>query len=120
MNKIQLSGVVAEHIRAINASDIDAIIATFAKDALVNDNKREIVGIEAIRKWAENEIIADKVSIEVRDTLDHYGDVVVRGAYAGDFDKAGLPDEIVLTNYFSLRDGKIAGLIIVFNQPSPY
>jgi hypothetical protein len=47
------SGVVAEHIRAVNAFDSDAIVATFAKDAYVNDNKREIVGIEAIRRWVE-------------------------------------------------------------------
>ena len=45
----ELSGVVAEHIRAVNAFDIDAIVATFAEDAYVNDNRREIVGIEAIR-----------------------------------------------------------------------
>ena len=29
----ELSGVVAEHIRAVNAFDIDAIVATFAEDA---------------------------------------------------------------------------------------
>jgi hypothetical protein len=47
----ELSGIVAEHIVAVNAFDIDAIVATFAKDAYVNDNRREIVGIEAIHHF---------------------------------------------------------------------
>jgi hypothetical protein len=49
----ELSGVVATHIRAVNAFDTDAIVATFAHDAYVNYNRREIVGIEAIRRWVE-------------------------------------------------------------------
>ena len=60
------------------------------------------------------------MTIDVREVLDHYGDTVVRGAYDGTFDRTNLPDEIVLTNYFSVRDGKIASLVIVFNQPADY
>ena len=116
----KLSGIVAEHIRAINAFDSDAIVATFAKDAYVNDNKREIVGIEAIRRWIEKEIVGDHVTIEVREVLDHYGDTIVRGVYDGDYDKTNLPRELILSNYFKVRDGKIVSLIIIFNQPSPY
>jgi hypothetical protein len=47
----QLTGVVAEHIRAVNDFDTDAIVATFADDAYVNDARREIRGIDAIRRW---------------------------------------------------------------------
>ncbi|MGJ0509350.1 MAG: hypothetical protein ACR652_19950, partial [Methylocystis sp.] len=43
---------------------------------------------------------------------------VVRGVYDGTFDRTNLPDEIVLTNYFSVRDGQIVSLVIVFNQPA--
>jgi ketosteroid isomerase-like protein len=39
--------VVAEHIAAVNAFDEDAIVATFADDALVNDAHREFWGTEA-------------------------------------------------------------------------
>jgi hypothetical protein len=116
----ELSGIVAEHIRAVNAFDADAIVATFAADAYVNDNRREIAGIEAIRRWVEREIVGDKVTIEVREVLDHYGDTIVRGAYDGDYDKANLPNELILSNYFSVRNGKIVSLAIIFNQPSPY
>jgi hypothetical protein len=119
MTKV-LTGIVAEHIRAVNAFDVNAIVATFAQDAYVNDNRREIVGIDAIRRWVEKEMVGDHVTIEVREVLDHYGDTIVRGAYDGEYDKTTLPKELILSNYFKVRDGKIVSLVIIFNQPSPY
>jgi hypothetical protein len=116
----ELSGVVAEHIRAVNAFDVDAIVATFAQDAYVNDNRREIVGILAIRRWVEKEIVGDHVTIEVREVRDHYGETIVRGAYDGEYDKTNLPRELILSNYFKVRGDKIVSLVIIFNQPSPY
>jgi hypothetical protein len=115
-----LSGIVAEHIRAVNAFDTNAIVATFAQDAYVNDNRREIIGIDAIRRWVEKEMVGDHVTIEVREVLDHYGDTIVRGAYDGEYDKTNLPKELILSNYFTVRNGKIVSLVIIFNQPSPY
>jgi hypothetical protein len=120
MTPTELTGVVAEHIAAINAQDTDAIMATFAEDAYVNDARREFAGLEAIRRWVAKEITGDKISIDVREVLDHHGDTIVRGAYDGQFDKTNLPDELILSNYFSIRDGKIASLIIVSNQPASY
>lgn len=116
----ELEGIVAEHIAAINAFDTDAIVATFASDAYWNDNRREIIGVDAIRRFVEKEIVGDRVTMEVREVIDHYGDTVVRARYDGTFDKTNLPDELIMTNYFSERDGKIVSLIIVRNQPSPY
>jgi hypothetical protein len=115
-----LPPVVAEHIAAVNAFDNDRIVATFAADAYVNDNRREIWGIEAIRKFIAKEIVGDNVTMEVREVIDHYGEIIVRAKYDGDYDKTNLPDEFVMTNYFSLRDGKIVSLTIIFTQPSPY
>ena len=120
MNPTELTGVVAEHIAAVNAGDTDAIVATFAPDAYVNDARREFAGTEAIRRWVAKEMTGDKVRIDVREVLDHHGDTIVRGAYDGTFDKSSLPAELVLSNYFSVRDGKIVSLIIVFNQPAAY
>src|SRR5271156_5224892 len=80
MKETDLTGIVAEHIDAINAADTDRAVAPFAKDAYVNDNHREFVGIDAIRRWVAKEMVGDKVTIEVREVLDHYGDTVVRGA----------------------------------------
>jgi len=120
MNPTELTGVVAEHIAAVNAGDTDAIMATFAAGAYVNDARREFVGLEAIRRWVTREIVGDKVRIDVREVLDHRGDTIVRGAYDGTFDRTSLPEELVLSNYFSVRDGRIVSLVIVFNQPAGY
>jgi hypothetical protein len=120
MHATELTGVVAQHIAAVNARDLDATVATFAEDAYVNDNRREFVGIDAVRRWVEREMIGDHVTIDVREVLDHRGDTVVRGAYDGTFDKTQLPDEIVLSNYFSVRDGKIVSLVVIFNRDPEY
>jgi len=116
----ELTGVVADHIAAVNARDLDGIMATFAADAYVNDARREFAGTAAIRRWAAREMVGDKVRIDVREVLDHHGDTIVRGAYDGAFDKTNLPDELVLSNYFSVRDGKIVSLVVIFNQPAGY
>jgi hypothetical protein len=116
MQHAELPGVVAEHIAAVNAHDLDAVMATFAADAYVNDNRREFAGADAVRRWVAKEMVGDKVTIDVRDVLDHYGDTIVRGAYDGDYDKTNLPAELILTNYFSVRDGKIVSLVVIFNR----
>jgi SnoaL-like domain len=113
-----LAPVLAEHIAAVNAFDEDAIVATFAEDALVNDAHREFWGIDAIRRWAARELIGDRVTVEVTEVLDHHGDAIVRGRYDGDYDKANLPDELILTSYFTVRGGKIVTLIIIRNTPT--
>jgi hypothetical protein len=115
-----LPPVVAEHIDAVNAFDLDRIMATFAPDAYVNDNRREIRGADAIRKFMAMEFVGDKVTMDVREVIDHYGDVIVRAKYDGSYDKTNLPDELVMTSYFGSRDGKLVSLAIIFNQPSPY
>ena len=115
-----LDAVVAEHLAAVNACDEDAIMATFADDALVNDAHREFWGVEAIRRWVAREMVGDRVSIDVTEVIDHHGQAVVRGRYDGDFDRTNLPDEIILTNYFTVRDGKIVTLIVIRNTPASY
>jgi SnoaL-like domain len=116
----ETKGVVAEYIQAVNAFDLDAVVNTFAKDAYVNDNRREIVGIDAIRRWLSKEIVGDKVTMDVQEVIDHHGDTIVRAVYDGEYDKTNLPEELILANYFSIRDGKIVSLAIIFNQPSPF
>ena len=99
---------------------VDAIVATFADDALVNDVHREFWGTEAIRRWVAREIVGDRVTIEVTDVLDHHGNTIVRGRYDGNYDKTNLPDPLILTHYFTVRDGKIVTLIVIRNTPASY
>ncbi|HTT88780.1 MAG TPA: nuclear transport factor 2 family protein [Acidimicrobiales bacterium] len=116
----KLPAIVAEHIAAVNAFDTERIVATFTPDAYVNDNRREIWGGEAIRTFMAKEFVGDHVTMEVREVIDHYGDIIVRAKYDGDYDKSNLPDELIMSSYFALRDGKITSLAVIFNQPSPY
>jgi hypothetical protein len=116
----ELGGVIAEHIAAVNAQDLDRIIDTFAPDAYVNDNRREIWGTEAIRAFMGKEFVGDSVTMDVCEVLDHYGDTIVRARYDGTYDKTHLPDELVMTSYFGVCDDKITSLTIIFNQPNPY
>ena len=116
----ELTGVIAGHITAVNAFDTDAITATFAEDAYVNDNRREITGTTAIRRWVEKEMVGDKVTLDVQEVVDHCGDIIVRAAYDGEYDKTNLPDPLIMSSYFSIRDGKIVSLAVIRNTPSPY
>jgi phage-related tail fiber protein len=115
-----LTGVLAEHVRAVNAFDTDAVVATFAEDAFINDVSREIQGVDAIRAFVAKEIVGANVTMDVTEVTDHYGDTIVRAAYDGDYDKTDLPDPLILTNYFSVRDQKIVSLITIHNKPSEY
>jgi hypothetical protein len=115
-----LEPVLAEHVAAVNAFDEDAIVATFAADALVNDARREFWGTEAIRRWVARELVGDRVTMDVTEVLTHHGDIIVRARYDGDFDKTNLPAELILTNYFTVRHGKIVRLIVIRNTPASY
>jgi SnoaL-like domain len=116
----QLPPVVAEHIAAVNAFDTDRIVRTFAPDAYVNDNRREVWGADAIRKFMDREFVGDRVTMEVREVVDNYGDIIVRAKFDGTYDKTNLPDELIMSSYFSIREDKIVSLTVIFNQPSPY
>ena len=115
-----LPPVVADYLAAVNAFNVDGMDATFAPDAYVNDARREISGIDAIRRWAEKEMVGDHVTMDVREVVEHYGETIVRSRYDGTYDKTNLPAELVMSDYFSVRDGKIVSLKVIRNQPSPY
>ena len=108
--------VIAGHVAATNACDEDAIVATFADDALVNDARREFWGIEAIRAWVAKEMVGDKVTLDVTEVLNHHAQTLVRARYDGEYDKTNLPGELIMTNYFTVRDGKIDSLFVIRNQ----
>jgi hypothetical protein len=119
MAKTGLDKVISDHLTAVNAFDIEGIVGPFAEDSFVNDARREFRGKDAIRAWAERELVGDRVTIEVREVIDNHGDTIVRCAYDGDFDKTNLPPgELIMSNYFGVRDGKITSLIVIRNQPA--
>jgi hypothetical protein len=104
--------------KAVNAQDEDAIVATFADGALVNDAHREFWGTVAIRRWVAKEMVGDKITLKVTGVIEHYGETIVRGCYDGAFDRGNLPDEVILSNYFTVRDAEIVRLIVIRNTPA--
>jgi hypothetical protein len=116
----EITGVIAEYVDAVNAFNVDAIADTFASDAYVNDNSREIVGIDAIRRFVEKEFVGYSVTMDVREVVERNGGIIVRARNDGTYDKTNLPEELILSNYFVVRDGKIVSLIIIRNRPHPY
>jgi limonene-1,2-epoxide hydrolase len=120
MEQKTMNSTVAAYLSAVNAHDLDAMVATFASDAYVNDARREINGVDAIRRWAEKEMVGDSVTMEPLEVVEHYGETIVRSRYDGTYDKTSLPGELVMSDYFSVRDGKIVSLTVIRNQPSPY
>jgi ketosteroid isomerase-like protein len=110
-----LPRVIAAHVAACNKHDPEALMATLAPDALVNDAKREFLGHAAIRAGADKEIFGDNVTLDVQQGYEQHGDIVLRCRASGDFDKTNLPDPLILTYYFSVRDDRITQLIIILN-----
>lgn len=107
---------VAAYIQATNRCDLDALLATFVDDALVNDQLIDYWGKEAIAAWAARDIIGARLTLKVVKIVPHYGHSIVTAHVDGLFDKRGLPDPLVLAFYFSSYDNKIVQLIILRNQ----
>lgn len=112
----QLPPVPQRYVDAVNAFDVDAVMQTLAPDAVVYDNQREFASSEAIRDWVAAEIVGDRVTMQLVEASERSGVTVLRARYDGNYDKTGLPDELVLTNYIVIRDDLIAGLFIVFTR----
>jgi hypothetical protein len=113
---ILLPPLVAAFVEATNSFDLDRLIDIFADDALVNDQLRDYWGKAAIRRWAERDVVGEKLTIAVTKVVKHYDNFVVTADIEGNFDKRGLPDPLVLAFYFTLHDDLIIQLIILRNR----
>ena len=89
-----LPQVIQEHIAAYRDHDAGAFMATLAPDALVNDIQREFLGHQAVRAWADKEILGPKVTLEIEAAFEHFANTIVRFRVDGDFDKSKLPDPL--------------------------
>ena len=118
--QLTLEPAITTHIAAVNSFDLDAIMDTFADDALVNDFSREFWGRDHIREFMAKEFVGDRVTVDPVEAVDNAGMWCVRCRYDGDYDKTGLPDPLIMTNYFRLRDGKIVSLFVIKNTEPGY
>jgi ketosteroid isomerase-like protein len=111
--KLDLPEPIVAFVKAMNMYDGDAMLAAFAEGAVVNDQQCQHLGKDAIRRWADKEIIGDRVTMYVTDALAHPGGHAVTAKVTGTYDKTGLPDPLVLRFYFSLGEGGITQLVVV-------
>ena len=118
--QLSLDPAIAAHIAAINSFDLNAVMDTFADDALVNDVSREFWGHDQIRAWIAKEMVGDHVTLEPIEVMDNDGLYAVQCKYDGDYDKTNLPNPLIMTNYLRVRNGKIATLFIIKNNQPQY
>jgi hypothetical protein len=71
-------------IDAANAGDVDAFLACFPPDGVVDDWGREFRGHMAIRGWSDQEFIGVHVTLSVLDAAVAGTDVVVTTRVGGD------------------------------------
>lgn len=116
----ELPAPVLAFVCAINTLDLDMLLATFAEDALVNDQLHDFWGTEAIRDWAASDLIAVRMTMYVVKVVEHYGHTIITANVDGDYDKRGLPEPLVITFYFSISGTKIVQLIILRNRQGIY
>ena len=119
-SQLTLDPTIATFVAAANRFDTDAVMDTFADDALVNDASREFWGRDHIRAWISKEMAGDHVTLDPIEVVDNDGLYAVRSTFDGDYDKTNLPDPLVMTNYFRLRDGKIVTLFVIKNREPAY
>jgi len=99
---------VATFIQAVNDHDADALLSAFANDAVVADVGREFRGTAAIKEWSDREIFEANVTFDVIDVAEHDGQTVIPSKVDGTFDRAGLPDPLLLEHRSHVKGGKIA------------
>lgn len=107
---------VAAYVAATNAFDSNALVACFEPGALVNDQLRDFWGVEAIRTWAECEVVGARMTMQVVNVVEHFGEIILTANVDGEFDKTGLPGVLSLAFHFSVRAARIVRLIILNNR----
>jgi|SRR5687767_816204 len=113
---LNLPEPVANYVRAVNTGATDGFRASFADDAVVVDVNRELSGLDAIMDWAGADIFGAHVHFDVLNVMERPGRTIVTLEIDGTFDRAGLPDPLVMDHEFKLAEGKIVELRIGFGR----
>ncbi|WP_165818674.1 nuclear transport factor 2 family protein [Frankia canadensis] len=116
---LALPAAVERYVAASNTHDRAALLATFAPDCSVTDAGREFRGAEEIGGWLDREIISASVTMKVIAASEHHGEIVLRAVIDGVFDRTGLPDPLILTFRFTVREDRIVRMIISLDETDP-
>ena len=98
---------IADYFQAANAHKTDAVVAAFAEDALVTDEKREHRG-PAIKEWSDEVNEKYQPHAEVTEVAEVGDKTVVTADVSGSF--PGSP--VQLRYNFTIKGDKIAMLLI--------
>jgi hypothetical protein len=77
-NATKLDPAVQAYADAVAAEDLDAFVNAFAENGEVIDVSRPIRGHEAIRSWAQNEVIGGSMEVLDIKPVENGQDVLVR------------------------------------------
>jgi hypothetical protein len=113
---VLLPPLIAGYVEATNSFDLERLMATFAEDALVNDQLRDYWGKPVIREWAKRDIVGERLTMNVTNVIKHYENFIVTANVDGNYDEQGLPDPLVLAFYFNAKSDLIVQLIILRNR----
>lgn len=105
---MNMPGIVNMYFEADRRNDADALLATFAVEAVVEDEGARHQGVAAIREWW---VAAKKAAQYVAEPMEATveGDrALVRAKVSGQF--PGSP--VMLTHAFTIKDDRIVGLEI--------
>ncbi|MDG4861819.1 nuclear transport factor 2 family protein [Streptomyces sp. T-3] len=92
------------YVDAVSGSDLDGLVEAFHEDAVAIDVSREFRGHDAIRDWAEAEVIGGKLQV-LKTTPKQGGTTLLVRVDPGGFE----------ANYeFDIRDGRIAKLQLAY------
>jgi ketosteroid isomerase-like protein len=108
-----LPAPVAAFVRAVNDGDVEALLALFTADALINDQLREYGARSEQSEWARAEVLDVRLRLYAVRVRQLHGHAVLTARLDGSFDKRGMPDPLLANFYFTLRDERIVQLIIL-------
>nr|WP_275983984.1 nuclear transport factor 2 family protein [Paenibacillus hamazuiensis] len=88
------------YVEAVNSNDLDALVESFAENAVIVDVSRHITGQTAIREWAKNEVMGGKLEVLESTPAAHGVKLLVHWAPRGS-------DGWKAYYTFEFKDGKI-------------
>src|SRR5260221_10927400 len=107
--KTKLPEPLESYFEAVNREDVEAMLVSFAANAVVSDEGKTRSGVTELRQWIEEVTEKYHPRFEVEDVVaDGAGAIVVIGPLSGTF--PGSPIRLQYT--FRLSGGKIAHLEI--------
>jgi hypothetical protein len=108
-----LPAAVATTIQAVNLGDMAGLLRAVSIDGLVVDQGRCHWGVDAIRKWAQTDVVDERLTLLVMRAHEHHGATIVVAYVDGHFDRRGLPDPLILACHFRLEEERVIELIIM-------